>query len=94
MTQKLLVYQSLWAMEQRRPDGFVEFHFSIGDPSQAGTLRWNPKKRQLSLALTEEGLGLFGEVAQALAEAVAKRLQATTQPSYATIAELDGPKKP
>jgi len=27
------------------------------------------------------------------AEAVAKRLQATTQPSYATIAELDGPKR-
>jgi hypothetical protein len=22
MTQKLLVFQSLWAMEQRRPDGF------------------------------------------------------------------------
>ena len=28
------------------------------------------------------------------AEAVAKRLQATTQPSYATIADLDGPAKP
>lgn len=37
-----------------------------------------------------------GNVLRALreSEAVAKRLQATTQPSYATIAELDGPKKP
>jgi len=26
------------------------------------------------------------------AEAVAKQLQATTQPSYATLADLDGPK--
>ena len=50
--------------------------FSIGDPSQAGTLRWNPKKRQLSLALTEEGLGLFGEVAQARFVALAQALKA------------------
>ena len=37
-----------------------------------------------------------GNVLRALreAEAVAKRLQSTTQPSYVTIAELDGPPKP
>ena len=47
--------------------------------------------------LSELGLKVAGgNVLRALreSEAVAKRLQATTQPSYATIAELDGPKKP
>ncbi len=53
--------------------------FSIGDPSEAGELRWNPKKRQLTLALTEEGVGLFGEVAQARFAALALALKATTK---------------
>jgi exopolyphosphatase/guanosine-5'-triphosphate,3'-diphosphate pyrophosphatase len=53
--------------------------FSIGDPSQAGELRWNLKKRQLTLALTEDGLGLFGEVAQARFAALALALKAQTK---------------
>jgi len=53
--------------------------FSIGDPSQAGSLRWNPKKRELTLALTEDGLGLFGEVAQARFAALAQALKAQTK---------------
>jgi len=46
---------------------------------------------------SDENLGKLagGNVLRALreAEAVAKKLQATTQPSYATLAELDGAKK-
>lgn len=53
--------------------------FSIGDPAQAGELRWNLKKRQLTLALTEDGLGLFGEVAQARFAALALALKAQTR---------------
>ena len=55
--------------------------FSIGDPSKAGALRWNPKKRVLTLALTEDGVSLFGEVAQArfAALAVALKAQAKVQ---------------
>lgn len=53
--------------------------FSIGDPAQAGELRWNLKKRQLTLALTEDGLGLFGEVAQARFAALALALKAQTK---------------
>lgn len=53
--------------------------FSIGDPSLAGELRWSPKKQQLTLALTEDGLGLFGEVAQARFAALALALKAQTK---------------
>ncbi len=53
--------------------------FSIGDPSQAGELLWSPKKRQLTLSLTEDGVGLFGEVAQARFAALAIALKATTR---------------
>jgi exopolyphosphatase/guanosine-5'-triphosphate,3'-diphosphate pyrophosphatase len=53
--------------------------FSIGDPSQAGALRWNQKKRELTLALTEDGVGLFGEVAQARFAALALALKAQTR---------------
>ena len=53
--------------------------FSIGDPAQAGELRWNLKKRQLTLALTEDGLGLFGEVAQARFAALALAMKAETK---------------
>ncbi len=53
--------------------------FSVGDPSLAGELRWQPKKRQLTLALTEDGLGLFGEVAQARFAALALSLKAQTK---------------
>lgn len=53
--------------------------FSIGDPSKAGELRWNPKKRLLTLALTEDGTGLFGEVAQARFAALALALKAQTK---------------
>jgi exopolyphosphatase / guanosine-5'-triphosphate,3'-diphosphate pyrophosphatase len=53
--------------------------FSIGDPSQAGELRWNLKKRQLTLALSEDGVGLFGEVAQARFSALALAMKAQTK---------------
>ena len=53
--------------------------FSVGDPSQAGELRWTPKKRLLTLALTEDGVGLFGEVAQARFTALALALKAETK---------------
>lgn len=53
--------------------------FSIGDPAQAGELRWNLKKRLLTLALTEDGLSLFGEVAQARFAALALALKAQTK---------------
>lgn len=53
--------------------------FSIGDPAQAGSLRWNPKKRELTLALSEDGLGLFGEVAQARFAALGLALKAQTK---------------
>ena len=47
---------------------------------------------------SDENLGKLagGNVLRALREAeiVAKRLQATTGPSYSTLADLDGPKKP
>ncbi|MGL4236797.1 Ppx/GppA family phosphatase [Tabrizicola sp.] len=53
--------------------------FSVGDPAQAGELRWQPKKRLLTLALTEDGVGLFGEVAQARFTALALALKAQTK---------------
>ena len=51
--------------------------FAVGEPAQAGELRWQPKKRALALSLTEEGVGLFGEVAQARFSALALALKAT-----------------
>lgn len=39
--------------------------FSLADPAEAAELVWRPKKRELELALTALGDGLFGEVAQA-----------------------------
>lgn len=53
--------------------------FSIGDPSEAGELKWQPKKRVLTLSLTERGAGLFGEVAQARFSSLALALKATTR---------------
>ncbi|MFT4151520.1 MAG: Ppx/GppA family phosphatase [Paracoccaceae bacterium] len=51
--------------------------FSAADPSEAGALKWAPKKRLLELALTERGKGLFGEVAQARFTSLAQALGAT-----------------
>jgi exopolyphosphatase/guanosine-5'-triphosphate,3'-diphosphate pyrophosphatase len=50
--------------------------FAVGDPSKAGQLVWTPKKRVLELNLTDEGRGLFGEVAQARFNALAQALKA------------------
>lgn len=53
--------------------------FSIADPTAAGTLRLKVKKkgdRELELALTPLGVGLFGEVAQARFTALAQALKA------------------
>ena len=44
---------------------------------ESGNNNWNPKKRALTLTLTEEGVGLFGEVAQARFAALAQALKAT-----------------
>jgi exopolyphosphatase/guanosine-5'-triphosphate,3'-diphosphate pyrophosphatase len=51
--------------------------FSVRDPAEAGALRWQPKKRELELALTEQGRGLFGEVAEARFRALALAMKAT-----------------
>lgn len=50
--------------------------FAVGDPAEAGELRWQPKKRQLTLSLTEQGVGLFGEVAQTRFASLAQAMKA------------------
>ena len=50
--------------------------FAVGDPSQAGTLRWFPKKRLLELTLTRDGRDLFGEVARARFASLALAMRA------------------
>lgn len=51
--------------------------FSIDHPEEAGSLTWQPKKRVLELRLTDRGLGLMGEVAQARFNALVQALKAT-----------------
>lgn len=51
--------------------------FSIDHPEEAGSLHWQPKKRVLELRLTERGVGLMGEVAQARFNALVLALRAT-----------------
>ncbi|MCB6178762.1 Ppx/GppA family phosphatase [Rhodobacter sp. Har01] len=53
--------------------------FSVGDPANAGQLVWRPRKRVLELSLTEEGAGLFGEVAQARFASLALAMKAQTE---------------
>ena len=53
--------------------------FAVGDPSEAGSLRWNPKKRQLDLTLTRDGHDLFGEVARARFASLALALRAESR---------------
>ncbi|MGA0540177.1 Ppx/GppA family phosphatase [Neotabrizicola sp. VNH66] len=60
--------------------------FSVGDPARAGRLVWMPKKRVLGLELSEEGAGLFGEVAQARFAALAVALKAQTRIALAAEA--------
>ncbi len=50
--------------------------FSVADPQLAGTLKLRPKKKELELALTPLGEGLFGEVAQARFNSLALALKA------------------
>ena len=50
--------------------------FSVGRSATAGTLKLRPKKKELELALTPLGEGLFGEVAQARFNALALALKA------------------
>jgi exopolyphosphatase/guanosine-5'-triphosphate,3'-diphosphate pyrophosphatase len=52
--------------------------FSVADPSEAGSLRWQPKKRVLELSLTERGRDLFGEVAQSRFTSLALAMKAKT----------------
>jgi exopolyphosphatase/guanosine-5'-triphosphate,3'-diphosphate pyrophosphatase len=51
--------------------------FALGDPAEAASLRWQPKKRVLELALSAKGQALFAEVAQARFAALAQALRAT-----------------
>ena len=53
--------------------------FAVGDPGRAARLHWAPKTKVLVLDLTEEGQGLFGEVAQARFTSLAQSLKATTR---------------
>lgn len=57
--------------------------FAVGDPSLAGKLDWQPKKRMLELHLTEEGRGLFGEVAEARFNSLGIALKATIKVGFA-----------
>lgn len=50
--------------------------FSIGDPAEAATLSWRPKKRVIELALSDRGRGLYGEVAAARFKSLALALKA------------------
>lgn len=51
--------------------------FAAGDPAQAGSLAWKPKKRVVELTLTPMGVGLYGEVARARFASLAQALHAT-----------------
>jgi exopolyphosphatase/guanosine-5'-triphosphate,3'-diphosphate pyrophosphatase len=53
--------------------------FSIGSPEEAGTLGWDATGRTLTLDLTPEGQGLFGEVAAARFQSLATSLRARTE---------------
>lgn len=53
--------------------------FAVGDPAAAGRLKWMPKKKVLGLELTELGVDLFGEVAQARFASLAVALKAETK---------------
>jgi exopolyphosphatase/guanosine-5'-triphosphate,3'-diphosphate pyrophosphatase len=47
----------------------------VADPQLAGTLKPKLKKRELELAMTPLGIGLFGEVAQARFNSLAQALR-------------------
>ncbi len=53
--------------------------FAVGDPSKAGTLKWNPKRRLLELTLTRDGHDLFGEVARSRFASLALAMRAETR---------------
>lgn len=53
--------------------------FSVGDPARAGRLTWLPKKKTLGLELSEEGVDLFGEVAQSRFTSLSNSLKAKTR---------------
>ncbi|MBV1902798.1 MAG: Ppx/GppA family phosphatase [Marinosulfonomonas sp.] len=53
--------------------------FSVEAPDKMAKLKWQPKKQVLSLSLTKQGAGLFGEVAQARFKSLAQTLDAQTQ---------------
>lgn len=53
--------------------------FSVADPASAGALRWSDKRKVLELVLTEQGRGLFGEVAQSRFQSLAVAMRAQTK---------------
>ena len=48
--------------------------FSVRDPSEAGTLKFNRKRKVLELRLTRTGTALMGEVADARFKSLAEAL--------------------
>lgn len=61
--------------------------FSVADPGLAGALTLRAKKKELELALTPLGVGLFGEVAQARFASLAQALKVIPN---VTLAESKG----
>jgi len=53
--------------------------FSVDSPDKVASLDWRPKKKVLTLTLSERGMGLFGEVASSRFSTLAAALEATAQ---------------
>ncbi len=73
---RLLTEEEMWDAEVLGKAMRFGAMFSVGDPARAGTLIWQAKKRVLELRLTEDGQGLYGEVAQARFASLALALKA------------------
>lgn len=57
--------------------------FSVQSPEKNAHLKWQPKKKHITLTLTPYAKDLFGEVAEARLNSLANSLDATTQITYA-----------
>ncbi len=73
---RLLTEEEMWDAEVLGKAMRFGSMFSVGDPARAGKLVWHAKKRVLELHLTEDGQGLYGEVAQARLASLALALKA------------------
>ncbi|WP_082714910.1 Ppx/GppA family phosphatase [Falsirhodobacter sp. alg1] len=61
--------------------------FAMDDLADTGTLKWKPKKRILTLTLTERGQHLFGEVAQSRFKSLVSSLQAEADVVFPDLAQ-------